>query len=217
MNSNFKKIINDLALSLKKVDSRKPVYQSARGQKKIYQPGIGPHPETKTIELVVTEMKESNLDFYKHTTMEKPYPKGERNQWDFNKNLISAETGRKKCDLEFVLKDETIYSEVKMMRIMGDNGKPNDNIFTHIFSPYPVQNSALTDGIKLLNSNFEGLKSIIIYGYDYEKLPLINTIELFELIGKEFFSLSERYSSSFQDLVHPIHQRGQVFSWIITK
>ena len=64
--------------------------------------------------------------------MEKPYPKGERNQWDFNKNLISAETGRKKCDLEFVLKDETIYSEVKMMRIMGDNGKPNDNIFTHI-------------------------------------------------------------------------------------
>ena len=50
MNSNFKKIINDLALSLKKVDSRKPVYQSARGQKKKYQPGIGPHPETKTIE-----------------------------------------------------------------------------------------------------------------------------------------------------------------------
>ena len=39
-----------------------------------------------------------------------------------------------------------------MMRLMGDNGKPNDNILTHILSPYPAQRSAITDCRKLAAS-----------------------------------------------------------------
>jgi hypothetical protein len=27
--------------------------------------------------------------------------------------------------------------EIKMPRLMGDNGKPNDNMLMHILSPYP--------------------------------------------------------------------------------
>ena len=50
----------------------------------------------------------------------------------------------------------------------------------HIFSPYEKQNSALTDGIKLLKSNFKGEKSILIYGYDYADYPVEKTINLFE-------------------------------------
>ena len=31
-----------------------------------------------------------------------------------------------------------IIQEVKMLRLMGDNGKPNDNMLMHILSPYPA-------------------------------------------------------------------------------
>ena len=32
--------------------------------------------------------------------------------------------------------------EVKMLRLMGDNGKPNDNMLMHILSPYERHRSA---------------------------------------------------------------------------
>ena len=102
-----------------------------------------------------------------------------------------------------------------MMRIMGDNNKANDNIFMHIFSPYEKQNSALTDGLKLLKSGFDGEKSIIIYGYDYDDFPIEKTISLFEKTTKDFFNISERYSASFEKLVHPVHTRGSVYGWTI--
>ena len=102
-----------------------------------------------------------------------------------------------------------------MMRIMGDNNKANDNIFMHIFSPYEKQNSALTDGLKLLKSGFNGKKSIIIYGYDYDDFPIEKTIDLFEKTTKDFFNISERYSAPFEDLVHPVHTRGFVYGWLI--
>jgi hypothetical protein len=44
--------------------------------------------------------------------------------------------------------------EVKMLRLMGDNGKPNDNMLMHILSPYPDDNSALTDCQRLAASGF---------------------------------------------------------------
>ena len=200
MNENFKKIIDDFSICVKNIDTTKPVYQSVRKSATVYKPGIGPHTETKTVKMVVEEMKKINNEFYKDTIIHERYP-----------------NSRKECDLKFNLNNETIFSEVKMMRIMGDNNKANDNIFMHIFSPYELQNSALTDGIKLLKSGFDGTKSIIIYGYDYENFPLLKTIELYEKIAKEFYSISERYSSSFENLVHPVHQKGNVFGWIIEK
>jgi hypothetical protein len=39
-----------------------------------------------------------------------------------------------------------------MLRLMGDNGKPNDNMLMHILSPYPSHRSALTDCQKLLRA-----------------------------------------------------------------
>ena len=54
---NFKKIIDDFSICMKTIDSRKPVYQSTRQSATVYKPGIGPHTETKTVELVVDEMK----------------------------------------------------------------------------------------------------------------------------------------------------------------
>ena len=193
---DFKKIISDFALSMKKIDSTKPVYVSQRKNKNIYKPGIGPHTETATINLVVNELKKDK--FYTKIEREIKYP-----------------NSRKSCDLKFSINNKILFSEVKMMRIMGDNNKANDNIFMHIFSPYEKQNSALTDGLKLLKSGFDGEKSIIIYGYDYDDFPIEKTISLFEKTTKDFFNISERYSASFEKLVHPVHTRGSVYGWLI--
>ena len=54
-----------------------------------------------------------------------------------------------------------------MLRLMGDNGKPNDNMLMHILSPYPNNRSALTDCVKLLESGLPGRKAVVIYGFDY--------------------------------------------------
>ena len=193
---DFKKIISDFALSIKKIDSTKPVYVSQRKNKNVYKPGIGPHTETATINLVVNELKKDK--FYTKIEREIKYP-----------------NSRKSCDLKFSINNKILFSEVKMMRIMGDNNKANDNIFMHIFSPYEKQNSALTDGLKLLKSGFDGEKSIIIYGYDYDDFPIEKTISLFEKTTKDFFNISERYSASFEKLVHPVHTRGSVYGWTI--
>ena len=193
---DFKKIISDFALSMKKIDSAKPVYVSQRKNKNVYKPGIGPHTETATINLVVNELKQDK--FYTKIEREIKYP-----------------NSRKSCDLKFNINNKILFSEVKMMRIMGDNNKANDNIFMHIFSPYEKQNSALTDGLKLLKSGFDGEKSIIIYGYDYDDFPIEKTISLFEKTTKDFFNISERYSASFEKLVHPVHTRGSVYGWLI--
>jgi len=32
---------------------------------------------------------------------------------------------------------------------------------------------------------------------------------------KDFFNISERYSASFEKLVHPVHTRGSVYGWTI--
>ena len=42
-----------------------------------------------------------------------------------------------------------------MLRFLGDNGKPNDNILMHVLSPYPQHRSALTDCEKLARSSVE--------------------------------------------------------------
>ncbi len=43
-----------------------------------------------------------------------------------------------------------------MLRLMGDNGKANDNMLMHILSPYPSHRSALTDCEKLLGAWLAG-------------------------------------------------------------
>ena len=98
-----------------------------------------------------------------------------------------------------------------MMRLMGDNGKANDNILTHILSPYPAHRSALTDCRKLVTSGLNGRHAILIYGYDYPAWPLEPVMDAFECLAGREVKLSERISAPFADLVHPIHRSGTVF------
>lgn len=70
-----------------------------------------------------------------------------------------------------------------MLRLMGDNGKPNDNMLMHILSPYPADRSALTDCSKLLTSGPGDRQAVIIYGFDYPGLPMDPAIEAFETLA----------------------------------
>jgi hypothetical protein len=79
-----------------------------------------------------------------------------------------ADGTRQTCDVCLGgLAAEEWAVEVKMLRLMGDNGKLNDNMVMHILSPYPAHRSALTDCTKLLASGLGDKKAILIYGYDY--------------------------------------------------
>jgi hypothetical protein len=100
-----------------------------------------------------------------------------------------------------------------MLRFLGDNGQPNDNILMHILSPYPEHRSALTDCTKLLASGLNGRKAILIYGYEADEWPLAPAIDAFEVLAQVRVSLGPRQWAGFENLIHPVHQRGVVFGW----
>jgi hypothetical protein len=104
-----------------------------------------------------------------------------------------------------------------MLRLMGDNGKPNDNMLMHILSPYPGDRSALTDCRKLVESGLEGRKAIIIYGFDYPNRSMDLAVEAFEVLAKRCVQIGARVEVGYQELVHPVHVAGRVFGWEVQK
>ena len=141
-------------------------------------PGIGPHKERNTVKLVVDEIRSRPGCVYSNDmALEVKYPSSPRSKCDI---CIGREP-----DWDWAI-------EVKMLRFLGNNGKPNDNILMHILSPYPSHRSALTDCQKLVESGFSGRKAIVIYGYDYDEWPMDPAIDAFELLATKQNSLSER-------------------------
>ena len=176
-------------------DSKAPQQVSARTGK-AYQPGLGPHTETKTVDLVMEELVGAKPDVYQGHSTGVPYP---------------GLSPIRRCDL--VVGAWAV--EAKMLRIMGDNGKPNDNMLMHILSPYPQHRSALTDCRKLGESSLGPHKGILIFGYAYEAWPMEPTITAFEALAAREVSLGDRQTASVEGLLHPVHQRGAVFGWEI--
>ena len=158
------KLTADFAQAIAEVDADRPVAFSLTTGRS-YQPGIGPHTETSTLGLIRAKLLAIDPVSYGRIETGVPYPLAPRQKCDW------AWTPRR---------TDTFYIEAKMMRLMGDNGKPNDNILCHILSPYPQQRSALTDCEKLVKAGFTGALAILIYGYEYEGYPLKPVIDAFE-------------------------------------
>ena len=196
----FQQFIEDIAISIKRVDARRPQAANARTGV-AYQPGIGPHSETQAVALLVGELQQQFGGRYSGMVQTNiPYPKG-----------------RQKCDLCIGTPPSWDWAiEIKMLRLMGDNGKPNDNMLMHILSPYPNDRSALTDCVKLVQSGLPGRMAIVIYGFDYPSLPMDPAIEAFETLASRWVCLGARCVSHYADLVHPIHVAGRVFGWDVT-
>jgi len=193
-------IVADMGRCIQRIDARRPQAANARTGA-LYKPGIGPHPETKAVGLIAAELPALAPDRYAlGVQTDVPYPGA----------------SRQRCDMCFGLEPKWNWAiEVKMLRLMGDNGKPNDNMLMHILSPYPRDRSALTDCTKLLESGLTGQKAIVIYGFDYPSVPMDPAIEAFEVLARSQVTLGPRHVAAYKDLVHPVHQHGRVFGWLV--
>jgi hypothetical protein len=121
---------------------------------------------------------------------------------------------RSKCDLCIGRKSSWGWAiEFKLLRFLGDNGKPNGNMLMHILSPYPQDRSALTDCSKLASAPIADRKAIIIFGYDHDDWPLEPAVGAFETLAASRVRLGPRQESCTQSLVHPVHSAGRVYGW----
>jgi hypothetical protein len=187
-------LARDFAAGVMLADAQMPTWGG-------YRPGLGPHTEVQTVALVMAELARTHPETYGAVRTGVPYP-----NWP-----------RQKCDLHIAPSDGRAWAiEVKMLRFMGDNGKPNDNMLMHNLSPYPRHRSALTDCQKLVGSGFEEPYGLLIYGYDYDSWPMEPAVEAFEQLACYRVQLGPRHSASFDGLIHPVHQRGGVFVWEIS-
>jgi hypothetical protein len=189
----LQQLVEGLASGIVAADSRSPIAVGQRSGR-VYQPGIGPHSESETITLALGESC-AGLDEVR-LNREVPYPNVPRNR----------------CDL-IIYGTPGWAIEIKLLRLLGDNGLKNDNMLMHILSPYPTDHSALSDCSKLLRSGFEGRKAIVIIGYDYDAFPLFPTIRAFELLASSEVELQAAEPVTFDGLIHPVHRRGAVHGW----
>ncbi len=190
-------LIDDIATAIKRIDQARPQAANVRTGA-LYQPGIGPHPETQAVRLIVSELARLSPSRYEaRLQVGVPHP-----------------AGRQTCDLCIGAGPAWEWAvEIKMLRLMGDNGKPNDNMLMHILSPYRTDRSALTDCSKLVESGLPGRKAVVIYGFDYPDLPMDPAIEAWEVLAARWVRLVSRAVASYDDLVHPVHRQGRVFGW----
>lgn len=200
MGLELREFIQDFALGFVRADAKKPQAINARS-KEAFQPGIGPHAEAQAVRLVIQELEGLSPEKYAgRLATGVPYP----------------HAPRQKCDLCIGASPEWDWAiEVKMLRFLGDNGNVNDNILMHILSPYPEHRSGLTDCLKLSQSSLGSRKAVLIYGFDHVDWPLEPAIEAFEALAEKKVQLGPRVSAVFEHLVHPVHNRGQVFGWEI--
>jgi hypothetical protein len=111
--------------------------------------------------------------------------------------------------------------EFKLIRPFGDNGIEAEHWSENILHPYPGNVSAIGDCIKLVQSAFTERKAIIVFGYEHSPpiIPLDIASAAYEAIatqvaGPDFgFTLGTRHASVFDDLMHPVHERGRVYGW----
>ncbi len=139
-------LVADFAAGIKAADGLSPVAVNVR-TKVAFQPGIGPHTEAQTVKLTMEQMAVAQPGRYDKFRLGVPYEDGTRQACD----LCLGESP----DWDWAI-------EIKMLRLMGDNGKPNDNMLMHILSPYPEHRSALTDCKKLVGWSHARRKAVLI-------------------------------------------------------
>jgi hypothetical protein len=197
MSEFLQQFVQDFAGAMTAVDARRPVAVRS-GEKGVFQAGIGPHAEDLVVELCLAELAVINPRSYEQHQRGVPYGPG----------------GRSKCDLCFGTGPDWEWAvEAKLLRFLGDNGKPNGNMLMHILSPYSQDRSALTDCTKLAQSPIARRKAILIFGYHHEEWPLEPAIVAFETLASSRVRLGPRLSAVTGTLVHPVHAAGQVFAW----
>ena len=102
------------------VERRSPVATNLR-RGTSYQPGIGPFGEDASVSMVMNEIGAHLANGYQSCCV--PYPSAARSVTYVS---VRHPSGNWRWSL-------------KLLRVMGDNGKTNDSILMHILSPYPSE------------------------------------------------------------------------------
>jgi hypothetical protein len=189
-------LVRAFAQAFARADARAPVWTSSRGR--VYQAGLGPHAEDAAVALVLEELVEDPSWAGVACGQFIDYPSG----------------GAQVCDMWVGEPTEWVV-EVKMARLRGDNGKPDDMTIKKVISPYARDHSAVTDAAKLAQSGFSAEKAIIIYGFDYPNQSVDPLIAAFETLASRAVELGPRCEADLGPLVHPVHTAGRVFGWQI--
>ena len=192
MLESLSEFVAQFAEALNAADSQRPMAVSPRSGR-VYQPGIGPHPEDRAVDLIVAELKVLRPDW--RIALRQCYP-----------------GSRQTCDLLWGDPPEWAI-EIKMFRPNGDNGKPDDTAIKDILSPFAADRSAVSDCRKIAESDIAPHRAILIYGFDDKRKPLLEMIAAFETLARTRVSLGQRRQAPIGPLVHPVHQTGAVFAW----
>lgn len=136
---SLEEIVRGFAAAFARVDAGAPVWTTSKGH--AYQPGVGPHPENAAVALVLAELAQDPTW--------PPVPCGQFVPYPNQKGQV--------CDM-WVGQPAEWLVEVKMARLRGDNGKPDDMTIKKVISPYARDHSAVTDATKLAESEFSAEK-----------------------------------------------------------
>jgi hypothetical protein len=192
-------LAKDFANAIILADKRLPIAVNSRSGLQ-FQPGLGPHAEGLATQLILKELVSINPIKYQGHKIAVPYP----------------ESPRQRCDVCLGSPPAWDWAlEVKLVRLLGDNGKLNDNMVMHLLSPYPSHRSALTDCSKLAASVLGERKAVLLYGFETDEFPLEPLVRAFETLAGARVPLGRRAQAGFSGLVHPVHKRGAVYLWEI--
>jgi hypothetical protein len=186
------RIVKSFAKAISVVDSRCSGYVSR--SKRQYKPGIGPYAENKAMELVTEELCDVGIACGQFI----PYPAA----------------AAKKCDIWLGEPLEWVI-EVKMGRFRGDNGKPDDTGIKDLISPFAADRSALTDGVKLAESEFPARKAVLVYGFDDDDRPLGDALDTLDALLRQRVVIRDKQETAFTGLRHPVFKSGRVVAWEI--
>ena len=191
---SLEELTRAFAAAFARVDARAPVWTSSTGR--VYQAGLGPHAEDAAVALVLAEL-----------AADPSWPGVPCGQFiDYPNQRAQV------CDM-WVGEPAQWVVEVKMARLRGDNGKPDDMTIKKVISPYARDHRAVTDATKLAESAFSAEKAIIIYGFDYPNQSVEPLIDAFEALTNRKVELGPRCEVDLGALVHPVHAAGRVFGW----
>ena len=188
------RLTDHLAAAVMSVDALHPIAKNKRSGIS-FEAGLGPHSEAETLALVFEETRRTHPHIYIELTASVPYPNNPR----------------QRCDVRLVTGEGPLFIEGKLLRLKGDNGKPNDNMLMHILSPYPQHRSALTDCVKLGGLGMAGGKAIVIIGYTYNDMLLEPAICAFKTLASG--KIGPRSEAIFTGLCHRVHCSGKVMAW----
>jgi hypothetical protein len=155
-----------------------------------YQPGVGPYGEPQVVKKIIEYIREEYPDYYANTKTKRVPDVLIPNKWA----------------LEF-----------KIVRPFGDNGKEAEHWSQNLIHPYEGNVGSVGDAIKLLKSDFDERKGIIVIAYEHMP-PIIKVevlVECFEFIARNIVNipLGNRNSAKIMDLIHPVHQQCTVYGW----